>query len=134
MSIGGIFLFDTSPLRGIVVILPLPVFVLVNVALALGVFYMTKRLKLQLRMKDILNHLSVLGLAWLSFSILFELLFTFDALEASGDTYLFEAFSIGFKNAMILVLGGIVIVCLPVIAYLRTGENRLQPSSKKKGG
>ncbi len=115
MNISALFLINLTPGEWSMNVIPLSVVITINVALVFVIYYLTKEWKMTSPWHDILNYVMVLGIAWLTFSILYGLLLTFDMLEGSKNMTLFQGFSAGFKIAMVLVLFGLLMVTVSLV-------------------
>src|SRR4051812_35281967 len=72
----------------------------------------------------IINHTALLLLAWITFSAFAGLLMTFDLLETAKGPNPVDGFLYGLRIALAIMAVGILILCTPVILYLRAGRIR----------
>jgi hypothetical protein len=67
----------------------------------------------------IIRHTALLVLTWMAFSIIWGLGKTFYLLESSNGTSFFTGFLYGFRIAMVWMLGGVTVFCVPLVIYLK---------------
>ncbi len=100
--------------------IPLFFLIVINTAIVMGMYAYLNRLKRSRpATADIIIHLGVLALSWLTFSVAWGLIITFDALESTSSTFALKAFADGFAVAMRVMMTGLMIICIPLAIYLR---------------